>query len=255
MNPKWDPKLYSEKHAFVFHYGQSLIDLLAPKPKERILDLGCGSGQLTANIREVTKYVIGMDLSLDMIKEAKENYPFIPFVLGDGADFLFDEPFDAIFSNATLHWITQYREVIECMYDNLKEGGRIVLEFGGKGNVRSIIDQLRDSLKSRGYTMQAAKQVWYFPTISEYTMALEAAGFQVSFAQNYSSPTELADASTGIKDWISMFGQDFFIEVSDEDIEAIKMEVQKKLKKKLFRNGKWYADYKRIRIKAEKEAR
>ncbi len=252
MDTIWDSKLYNEKHSFVSDYGASLVDVLNPKDDETILDLGCGAGQLTALIGERAKLVIGIDKSPEMIRSAKSQFPELDFQTGDAAAFNFDIKFDSIFSNAALHWVTDYNSVIACMYDNLVERGKIVLEFGGKGNVQSIVDQLRISLRKRGYKAQSELLLWYFPSIAEYSNALEVGGFEVAFAQLFDRPTELADETTGITDWILMFGKAFFNRVREEDIAAILAEVQYELKSKLFKNGKWYADYKRLRIIAEK---
>lgn len=249
---KWKPKLYNEKHSFVYQYGEDLIKLLDPKETERILDLGCGSGQLTSKISELAKETIGIDKSEEMIMDAKSKFPSIEFQVADASDFRFDEKFDSIFSNATLHWVKNFKSSIECMYENLNPNGKIVLEFGGKGNVQTIVNELRKSLKIRGYNRQSYLDLWYFPSIGEYATELESAGFRVLFAEHYDRPTELADKNFGIKDWISMFAESFFIEVLENHIEEIKNEVQEKIKDKCLINGKWYADYKRIRIVAIK---
>ncbi len=250
---KWKPDLYNEKHAFVYHYGESLIKLLDPKKDERILDLGCGSGQLTFQINEFARETIGIDQSAEMISDAKSKFPSIEFQVGDASHFKFDKKFDSIFSNATLHWVKEHKNAIQCMYENLNPNGKIVVEFGGKGNVQTIVNQLRSSLADRGYTQQSHLDVWYFPSIGEYTTELEAAGFRVVQATHYDRPTELADEHSGIKDWISMFAERFFIGVTKHHIEDIKNEVQEKVKDKCLINGKWFADYKRIRIVALKE--
>lgn len=249
----WNPNLYNDKHEFVYNFGESLIQLLDPKETERILDLGCGSGQLTYQISQFAKDVIGIDQSVPMIADAQSKFKNIDFQVADAADFSFEEKFDAIFSNATLHWVTNYKAAIKCMFANLKENGRLVLEFGGKGNVQTIVKELRSSLASRGYAKESKLQLWYFPSIGEYTTQLETRGFSVTMAQHFDRPTELADEKTGIKDWISMFGSRFFEGVALEDIEDIKTEVQENIKSTCFKNGKWYADYKRLRIIAVKD--
>ncbi|MEH6405794.1 MAG: methyltransferase domain-containing protein [Leeuwenhoekiella sp.] len=248
----WNPELYNDKHAFVYKYGESLIDLLDPKKDERILDLGCGAGQLTALINEKANETVGIDKSAKMIENAKAHYPDIQFETADAANFSFKLPFDAIFSNATLHWVLDYENAIRCMYESLKPGGRIVIEFGGKGNIASILNTLKETLRAHGYMKQANTELWFFPSISQYTSALEAAGFQVSLAQLYDRPTELADEKTAIKDWIEMFGSAFFKDVESGHKEQIKDEVQQTLKPQLFKSGKWCADYKRLRIIAHK---
>lgn len=253
ITTKWKPELYNEKHSFVYNYGENLIKLLDPKANERILDLGCGSGQLTFKINELTKETIGIDKSQEMIYDAKSKFKNIEFQVGDAENFKFNEKFDSIFSNATLHWVKNYKGAIKCMFENLKPNGKIVLEFGGKGNVQTIVNQLRDSLRCRGYIEQSELALWYFPSIGEYSSELESIGFRVLLAEHYDRPTELADGKSGIKDWISMFAENFFKNVSPEHIEEIKKEVQEKVKEECLINGKWFADYKRIRIVAIKE--
>jgi len=252
LSPKWNPEFYNDKHSFVYNYGEDLIELLDPKKDERILDLGCGSGQLTFKISELAKEVIGIDKSQEMIAYAKSKFKNLEFQVADATNFIFLKKFDAIFSNATLHWVKNYKDVIKSMYENLNDQGRIVLEFGGKGNVQTIVNQLRNSLDKKGYLEQSKLKLWYFPSTEEYTNELESSGFRVLMAQHFNRPTELADENTGIKDWISMFGERFFKNVSTKHIEEIKIEVQEKVKSECLINGKWFADFKRIRFVAIK---
>lgn len=253
LEHNWNTQLYNDKHAFVYDYGVSLIELLNPKSNERILDLGCGSGELSYNINELCSEVIGLDKSQEMIQNAIDKFPLVDFQVGNASDFNFNLPFDAIFSNAALHWVTNYREAIKCMRNNLKEGGRLVVEFGGKDNVKTITNQLRKSLLKRNYRSQSELALWYFPSIGQYTSALESEGLMVTFAKWYDRPTELADEDSGIKDWLRMFGKPFFKGVKGSDVEQIMTEIQDCLKPALFSNGKWYADYKRIRVVAHKQ--
>ncbi|PCH75386.1 MAG: SAM-dependent methyltransferase [Flavobacteriaceae bacterium] len=248
----WNPELYKNKHAFVYDYGTDLIGILKPQKHERILDLGCGSGQLTATISKLVAGVVGMDKSLQMIRSAQHTYPQLDFQVGNAASFSFKQPFDAIFSNATLHWVLDYKAAIACMYQHLKPSGRLVLEFGGKDNVKAIVQQLQKSLITRGYTTQSQLNCWFFPSIGTYTSALEAQGFTVTLAHYFDRPTPLADEQTGIKDWLSMFASSFFIDVDKKDILSIQNEVQEQLKPLLLKNGTWLADYRRIRITAYK---
>lgn len=248
----WNADLYNDKHGFVHQYGTQLVDLLHPKKGESILDLGCGSGQLTAKIAESGASVIGIDSSNQMIASARKLFPDQHFYVKDATDFSFKTPFDAIFSNAVLHWVKDQKSVADCMYKNLKEGGRLVLEFGGKGNVDSIIRAAKKCLISRGLEKYASIDQWYFPSISEYTNLLESSGFEVSLAQLYDRPTRLESDRRGIKDWLEMFGAHFFDQLSSELKEDILEEVQEDLRTSCFKDGHWYADYRRIRIVAHK---
>jgi len=248
---KWDAKLYNAKHSFVYNYGESLIELLNPILNERILDLGCGTANLTKQISDKTKNIVGIDSSLDMVLSAQKQYPELEIYHEDATNFNFDEPFDAIFSNATLHWVLNYESCAKSMFRNLNSNGRIVVEFGGKGNVQLIIESLRKHLSSYNYLEQSKLKQWYFPSIGDYSQALEKVGFRVTFAQHYDRLTELNE--NGIKDWIEMFGKNFLENVKEEHKLEILDKVQEELRPELFKSGKWYADYKRIRIIAIKE--
>src|SRR3978361_829172 len=136
---KWNAELYDQKHAFVYQYGESLLELLDAKPGEHILDLGCGTGHLTQRIQSLGAIVTGIDSSPEMIQQAEENFPEIKFSVANATNFYFEEPFDAIFSNAVLHWIKDQDSLIKTVYDNLKPGGRFVAEMGGRGNVSKMI--------------------------------------------------------------------------------------------------------------------
>ena len=248
----WKVELYNQKHAFVHEYGKELVQLLDPKENEHILDLGCGSGQLTNEISKSGARVIGMDSSFEMISEAKNNYPDLSFFVKDVANFQFKDPFNAIFSNAVLHWVKDSESAILSMNKNLQSGGRLILEFGGKGNVKTIITSVKNALKRRGYIKNATLENWYFPSVSEYTQLLEKNGFEVTYAHLFDRPTVLADDQNGIKDWIEMFGSSYFVGIPIDEKDDILEEIQNELSEKCFLDGKWYADYRRIRILAFK---
>ena len=114
---KWNPELYNKKYSYVYQYGENLIQLLDPKEYQRILDLGCGSGQLTSKINEFAKETIGIDKSAEMMTDAKSKFPNIEFQVADASNFRFTEKFDSIFSNATLHWVKDFKNAISCMYE------------------------------------------------------------------------------------------------------------------------------------------
>jgi trans-aconitate methyltransferase len=253
-NDAWNPSLYADKHAYVYGYGESLIEVLQPQINERILDLGCGTGQLSSAIAQRGAKVVGLDASPRMIAKAQEMYPELSFVVSDAANFHFNEPFDAIFSNATLHWVLYFRQAIDCMYEALKPGGRLVLEMGGKGNIQCIEDALRFRLDDHGFGLEASMPCWFFPSVAQYTSALEEVGFQVKLAQHYDRPTEMADAERGIVDWLHMFAGRFFENIPEHEQQSIMEEVQEELRPGLFRDGKWNVDYKRLRVVAVRKA-
>ena len=254
MATNWDANLYNTKHDFVFNYGSSLIELLKPKEGELILDLGCGAGQLTQEITGSGAKVIGMDASESMIADAKKNFPDLEFRVANAEKFNFAEKFDAIFSNAALHWVKDYKAAAANMFQHLKKNGRLILEFGGKGNVQKIETTLKAVLLEKGYQKQANINLWYFPSVAEYATILEQTGFEVRLAELYDRPTKLADAESGIIDWLSMFGKTFFEEIPEVEAEIIKNEVQTRLKATLLKGDGWYADYRRLRIIAYKNS-
>ncbi len=134
----------------------------------------------------------------------------------------------------------------------LRPGGRLVLEMGGKGNVEEIIVAARKALTRHGHYSNAATQLWYFPSLSEYTTQLEKKGFRVQFAAHFDRPTELKDAENGVKDWIKMFLNAFFQNIPESESETILEEIQEAVKPTNYRNGSWYGNYKRLRIVAVK---
>ena len=250
----WNANLYDNKHSFVFKYGEGLIDLLSPKPKERILDLGCGTGYLTNLIAGLGAEVIGIDNSVEMIEKAKAEYPNIDFEILSATDFHFAEKFDAIFSNAVLHWVLEKEKAIDCMYETLKTNGRLVIEMGGKNNVQSIMDAIKKYLPKYS-AANTSFNIWYYPSLSEYTSLLEAKGFRVTYASHYDRETELKDTANGIKDWIKMFGSSFLKNIDEVSADKMLTEIQESLRPTNFRSGKWYADYKRLRVVAIKESK
>ncbi|WP_236705033.1 class I SAM-dependent methyltransferase [Hymenobacter sp. AT01-02] len=169
---QWNANSYTQKHAFVFHYGAGLVDVLAPQPGEVVLDLGCGSGELTQEIASRGAAVVGLDASATMLTKAQQQFPGLDFQLADATSFELPSRFDAVFSNAVLHWVPQAAAVIRHVHHHLKPGGRFVAEFGGQGNVGRIVQTLLAQLHRHGYP-QAQADWWYFPTVGEYTALLE----------------------------------------------------------------------------------
>jgi trans-aconitate methyltransferase len=249
---KWNSTLYDKSHDFVSKFGEGILSYLNPNPTETILDLGCGTGDLTNKIFLTGAKVIGVDSSAEMIAKAKSKFPEIEFYQMDARELNLDTQFDAIFSNAVLHWIPEKQLVIGKMYSHLKDQGRIVLEFGGKGNNQHMLKVLRDVFIKRGHVKNAKIDFWYYPSIGEYSTELEKQNFRVVHAEHFDRITPLK-GDQGIKDWFLMFGDYLFVDISDTEKDDILDEVQDKLKVTHFKDGVWNADYKRIRIVALKD--
>lgn len=252
MTYHWDTDLYQKKHDFVYHYGTGLIEWLDPQPTERVLDVGCGTGELTEKIQQSGADVVGIDHSADMIRQARNQYPNISFYVMDAAHMSDLPQFDAIFSNAALHWMLDAEGVVHQLYHHVKSGGRLIVELGGKGNIQQIISALNHQRTQYGYPTITVAEQWYFPSVGEYTSILELAGFRVQLAHHYDRDTPLSDPENGIKEWMRMFGQSWLKDVANDHLEPLLQSVQQSLYPALFRNGIWYADYKRLRVIARK---
>ncbi|MFL6562681.1 MAG: class I SAM-dependent methyltransferase [Bacillus sp. (in: firmicutes)] len=245
----WNADLYDAKHAFVSHFGGDLVELLAPQPGERILDLGCGTGDIANDLYQLGVQIIGIDKSENMIKQAQKKYPGIPFQVQDAATMNYKNEFNAVFSNATLHWVKDPKPALQSIFNALKPGGRFVAEFGGKGNVKKITDEIANQL---GTDYKPEQFPWYYPSIGEYTSLMEQAGFRVTLAHHFDRPTPLS-GDKGLRNWIDMFANSMFEGVTTKTKEVVISSVEKNLREVLIYNGVWIADYKRIRVMGVKE--
>jgi trans-aconitate methyltransferase len=241
----WDSDLYESDHGFVHEYGQDVIDLLDPLSDERILDLGCGTGHLTDEIGDRAESV-GVDVSAEMVAQARETYLDCSFVRADARILPFESVFDAVFSNAAFHWIDDQDAVCASIHTALRPGGRLVAEFGGNGNVETIVNALETELRAAGY---AVRNPWYFSSIGEHASLLESHGFEVTFVTLFDRPTEL-HGTDGLRNWLSMFCESFFEPVPEEKQDSIIDAVEQRLKPDLYHDESWHADYRRIRILA-----
>ena len=248
----WNASLYDTQYSFVSMYGESLFDLLNPQKGEKILDLGCGTGDLAKQLSEYGAVITGVDKSDKMIKQARNKYPQIKFSVQDATKLEFTNEFDAVFSNAALHWIKEPAQVLTSIYNSLKQGGRFVAEFGGKGNVQSISDGLINQIVSEGYTFERNQFPWFFPSIAEYSSLMEQTGFRVTFAQHFDRPTPLIGDHV-IINWIKMFGSSMLEGIPENRKDDCLREVENNLRDVLFKDGRWIADYKRIRVIGIKE--
>ena len=249
---KWDASLYQSSHAFVWQKAADLIDLLSPKPGERILDVGCGTGQLTAQIAARGADVIGIDRSPEMIGQARRNFPQIRFDVGDATAFALDRPVDAVFSNATLHWVKPPEAAAGRLFAALRPGGRFVAEFGGRGNVARVCDALRVALRDVAGVEFDRVSPWFYPGIAEYSAILERQGFEVTFATLFDRPTPLENGEAGMAGWVRMFGATLLDAVSPEKRDAVIDAACAHARADLFRDGAWSADYRRLRVVAQR---
>ncbi len=245
----WNPSLYEDSHAFVWKLGSSVIELLAPKSGERILDVGCGTGQLTAEIAASAASVVGIDSSAAMIEEARRLYPQLEFHVADARDFKMEPAFDAIFSNAALHWIPEANSVAVCLSLALRPNGRLAIEFGGQGNVHFLTVALQQA--SQLILGEAVHHPWYFPSIANYARVLEDNGFEVTQAALINRPTPL-EGDDGLKNWVRMFGQHWLTRIPSAEHERFLNEVEAIAHPQLHQETGWIADYRRLRVHARR---
>ncbi|MEQ8354196.1 MAG: methyltransferase domain-containing protein [Kiloniellaceae bacterium] len=241
----WDPQRYNKNAGFVAELGSPLLDLLQPQPGERILDLGCGEGALTEKLVSAGAAVVGVDASPDQVAAARRRGLDAQVV--DGEALTFDREFDAVLSNAALHWMLNPAAVLHGVARALKPGGRFVGEMGGAGNVAIITRAVSQALEARGIDSRAANP-WYFPTPEEYGSRLKEAGFEVASIQLIPRPTPLPGEIAG---WLETFCESFIKKVPEADVAAFMAEVTAALRPELCdAEGKWTADYVRLRFVA-----
>jgi SAM-dependent methyltransferase len=243
----WSAKGYEENARFVSDLGAGVVTLLDPKPGERILDLGCGDGFLTLRIAESGATVRGFDASPELAAAARQRGLTVD--LGDAHELPYANEFDAVFSNAALHWMSRPGEVVAGVHRALKPGGRFVAEMGGHGNVAAIRTALAAAFASRGIDYGTIRTHFY-PTAEEYSALLRAHGFEVLSAELFPRPTPLP---TGMEGWLSTFAKGALDQLPDGDREKAKAEVIALLRPNLCDgSGRWTADYVRLRFAARR---
>jgi trans-aconitate methyltransferase len=243
----WDPEVYAQNARFVSDLGEPLLVILNPQPSERILDLGCGDGALSEKVMTSGCTVYGVDASFAQIKAAKTRG--LQALVMDGQQLGFKQIFDAVFTNAALHWMKWPERVVAGVWRALRPGGRFIGEFGGKGNVLKIRAALYAALRRRRIDPEPVDP-WYYPTAEEYSALLEQIGFAVPYIELIPRPTQLPG---DILDWLEIFAQPFTQSVDRRERQTFLNEVRVALEPELRDSkGNWVADYVRLRFRAIK---
>jgi trans-aconitate methyltransferase len=247
MQQTWDTSRYAGNGRFVALMADSLVDALDPQPGERILDLGCGDGFLTERLRQSGAALVGVDSSPHMVAAAKERG--IDARCMSGESLPFDQEFDAVFSNAALHWMEDHDAVLNGVFRSLKPGGRFVAECGGQGNIAAIRVALLAVLSARGIPPERIENNRFFSP-ADYRVMLEKQGFRVEEISSHPRPTPLA---TGMQAWLDTFRSSVFALLPETEQQEAKDEVVRLLTPVLLdRQGNWTADYVRLRFLARR---
>ena len=240
---KWNSALYDEAQSFVSTYGKNLISRVTPQDNQQIFDLGCGTGDLTHELTELSDHVLGIDSSEDMIEAARRKYPHVDFAVMDACSLPWKNTFDVVFSNAVFHWIADQGRLLNNIHTALKDGGRLISEFGASGNITHIEATYRA-------VVPTYDSPFYFPTVDEYARLLKSHGFSIETLYDYERPTALPSGSAGLRTWMTQFfATDLMTHDSGERQEIIAA-VERRLAPELFDGAQWVADYRRIRVLA-----
>jgi trans-aconitate methyltransferase len=247
MQQTWDAALYAGNGRFVALMAQSLVDALQPLAHERILDLGCGDGFLTRRIAESGATLVGVDSSPEMIAAAQEEGVDARYASGEALPF--EQEFDAVFSNAALHWMNDHDAVLRGVYRALKPGGRFVAEFGGQGNIAAIRVALLAVLTTRGISPEVIENNKFFGC-QEYQIRLQRQGFKVEEITLTPRPTPLP---SGMAAWLETFRRSVLERLPEAERRDAVDEIVRLLRPVLCdQEGNWTADYVRLRFRARR---
>ena len=243
---KWNSSKYKNHANFVSDMAVDLIEVLNPKKDETILDLGCGDGTLAIQIKQNCKSIVAVDLSTDMVEKTK-SLGIKAYVM-NATNLDFENKFDAVFSNAVLHWVKQSKLAVQNINKVLKPNGRFIAEFGGCKNINTIVEAIQEVF-SQNKDFGTFNNPWYFPTKKEYKNILEQNGFEVKDINLTTRPTPIDD----ISNWLSIFANGIISHLNKEQKETFLSQTKYILENKLYskENG-WVLDYVRIRVEAKK---
>jgi SAM-dependent methyltransferase len=246
---KWDPERYRSMTGYVSELGTPLLDLLDARPGERILDVGCGEGTLARTLMEHGVNVIGVDSSAEMVAAARELG--VEAYVMDGQQLSFQEEFDAVYSNAALHWMRNAEAVITGIRASLVPNGRFVAEFGGDGNISGIIGAIRESLSELDAD-HVFNDPWFFPSESEYRGLLADNGLAVESVVRIPRPTPL---KFGLRGWLSVFALPVLDSLPPKLVEPFLSRCESYARPHLWSADRgWIADYVRLRCIARRDS-
>lgn len=252
MTNPWDPHDYDERFGFVTSLGRELVGELGAKPGDRVLDVGCGTGHLTAAIAAAGAIAVGVDSDARMLERARAAYPHVFWVncdilamaAGALADFA---PFDAVMSNAALHWVHRQGEALSAIRAVMRPGAHLVAEMGGRGNIAAVEAAFHRALADCG--LEIATPGNFFPSLGQQAALLEEAGFRVDSMRWFARPTPLENESP--VDWVAHFRAAAWAEIPSEDRPAVAERIlEHAARAGLHDQHGWHIDYCRLRFRA-----
>ncbi len=247
---KWDSELYDKKHDFVSEYGKGLMEYMPEQKVSKILDLGCGTGDLTWQLTAFAGDVVGVDSSESMIEQAKCKYGNIDFSVANALALPFENEFDIVFSNAVFHWIKDHEKLLQNIRRALKTPGRLICEFGGHGNIAVIENTFAQACSSVGLNYQPK---FNFPETDAFANLLERNGFCVEKIFAFDRPTPLKDGESGLRNWMMQFFASELSTFTPEQQSAVLDDTERRCRDALWNGKEWVADYRRLRAVACKK--
>lgn len=249
---RWDAELYTKRHQFVSEYGESLLNYVPEC--DAILDVGCGTGELTQKLCRKATYVRGVDRSEAMTQKAKEQFPNLDVIPEDILHYQDAHRYDVVFSNAVFHWIPQQDQpqLLTKIGQLLKKQGLLIAEFGGAYNIEAILNAFKCALRTKGVTSQLH---FYFPDPRTYQQLLEQQGFTIKRLSHYYRPTPLQNGYHGLPTWLRQFFAQDLENFSEQEQEEIIQQTCRKVMPCLWNGATWVADYWRMQVIASRNTR
>lgn len=244
---EWNASLYEKHHGFVAEYGKGLLEFVTPGSQQAILDLGCGTGTLTSGLAQRGGRVAGIDSSPEMIAAARRSFPHIEFLVADALELPFEAEFDVVFSNAVFHWLPDHDRLLKNIRRVLKPGGRLVCEFGAKGNVGAVEDAFARACEEQGLRYASR---FTFPAAEEFAQRLADNHFTCELVVAYDRPTVLKEGEHGLAHWMRQFFAGPLGAMNARQQDAVLSLAEEFARPKLWNGDAWVADYRRLRAVA-----
>ncbi len=246
---EWNSSLYDKKHDFVAEYGKGLLEFIPKNNEQIILDLGCGTGTLTAQLADLCGKVVGVDSSQNMIDKAKKQFNNVEFSVCDALALPFVEEFDVVFSNAVFHWISDHNALLTNIHKALKPQGLLVCEFGACGNIATIENAFIKVYQKLGYSY---KPKFNFPTVEAFEEILANNGFRIDKIYDFDRPTVFKDGQQGLTNFLKQFFASELAVIPEHIQSLLFEEIAESIRGTLWNGKEWVADYRRLRAIAHK---